>query len=429
LLFSLKRLFLYLITPSILIIFSLILLFKWPGLFLNPSGGKEFKALLIILPVLPYIIFAVLGVMGSRYNNLGLILSSAVLAVSYPVFSHGIPSISNSIPAAVAFLLPLNLTFFTLLVKRRIFTFASLIFTGLILFQVIIVLFLFGKGLSSGNYFSTLLRSFPALYEDINNISKSMGTFLTDQTILSISTPVIIAFAVSILYLSFRFFRNKDIIAVGYIGILISIFLGITLKQSAAPMLFFLTAGILLVITMLEASFSMAYIDELTALPGRRSLDETMLNLGKKYTIAMFDIDHFKKFNDKYGHDAGDQVLQLTASKLREIFGKKVFRYGGEEFTAVFPRKEVDDALPKLEKFRKVLARTPFVIRGPKRKTSSSSSRGKTKTSGDKSVKITVSIGAAQADKNFKNPDQVIKAADKALYKAKKSGRNCVKTA
>ena len=55
----------------------------------------------------------------------------------------------------------------------------------------------------------------------------------------------------------------------------------------------------------------MAYVDELTGLPGRRSLDQTLINLGKKYSIAMIDIDHFKKFNDTYGHDTGDQVLKI----------------------------------------------------------------------------------------------------------------------
>ncbi|MCF8068805.1 MAG: GGDEF domain-containing protein [Desulfobacterales bacterium] len=425
-LFSLKRLFLYLITPSLLILFSLLLLFKWPDIFSNPSGGKEFKALLIILPVLPYVIFVALGIMGSRYNNLGLILSSAVLAISYPAFTTTI-FLNTSIPAAIAFLLPLNLTFFTLLVKRRIFTLASLFFTLFLIFQITSVFVLLGKGLSSNTYLSSIVSGFHALQTDISTISGNLTAFFNNQAIWGTSTPVILSFVISILYLSYRFFKNKDIIAVGYIGILLSVFLGITVNQAAAPILFFLSAGILLLITMLEASFSMAYIDELTSLPGRRSLDETMLNLGKKYTIAMFDIDHFKKFNDTYGHDAGDQVLHLTASKLREIFGKKVFRYGGEEFTAVFPRKDVNEVLSKLEKFRKVLAATPFIIRGPKRKTGSSANRSQTKRSGDKNVKITVSIGAAQSDKTLKSPDQVIKAADKMLYKAKKSGRNCVK--
>jgi diguanylate cyclase (GGDEF)-like protein len=74
------------------------------------------------------------------------------------------------------------------------------------------------------------------------------------------------------------------------------------------------------------------YIDELTGLQGRRSLNETLYNLGRKYAIAMIDVDHFKKFNDTYGHKTGDQVLKMIAYKLERISGgAKTFRYGGEE--------------------------------------------------------------------------------------------------
>ena len=88
-----------------------------------------------------------------------------------------------------------------------------------------------------------------------------------------------------------------------------------------AYMIFFFTAGLILLITSIEASFSMAYMDELTGLPGRRSLNETMLNLGRKYVIAMIDIDHFKKFNDTYGHKTGDQVLKMIATRLGKMGG------------------------------------------------------------------------------------------------------------
>lgn len=86
----------------------------------------------------------------------------------------------------------------------------------------------------------------------------------------------------------------------------------------------------------------MAYQDELTSLPGRRALKEYLLKLGSEYTIAMFDIDHFKKFNDTHGHDVGDQVLRMVASKLATVSGRgKSFRYGGEEFTLVFSEKSL----------------------------------------------------------------------------------------
>jgi GGDEF domain-containing protein len=93
-----------------------------------------------------------------------------------------------------------------------------------------------------------------------------------------------------------------------------------------------------LLVVVIDAYF-LAYRDELTALPSRRALNQLSLSLSRKYTLAMLDIDHFKKFNDTYGHDIGDQVLKLVASKLAKVKnGGKVFRYGGEEFTVVFSR-------------------------------------------------------------------------------------------
>jgi len=173
----------------------------------------------------------------------------------------------------------------------------------------------------------------------------------------------------------------------------------------------------------------MAYVDELTDLPSRRSLNQTLINLGKKYAIAMIDVDHFKKINDTYGHKAGDQVLRMIASRLREISGgAKAFRYGGEEFIAIFPGKGVAEAVPHLEKYRKAIESIPFVVRGKGRRKSTSKNRGKGKVSPRKRARVTVSIGVAAPDRNLTKPEKVLKAADKRLYKAKKAGRNRLKS-
>ncbi|MEW6981871.1 GGDEF domain-containing protein [Colwelliaceae bacterium 6471] len=171
-------------------------------------------------------------------------------------------------------------------------------------------------------------------------------------------------------------------------------------------------------------SYFLAYRDELTGLPSRRALNHLALSLGRKYTVAMLDIDHFKKFNDTYGHDIGDQVLKLVAAKLTEVkSGGKVFRYGGEEFTVVFPRKNIEQSLSALETLRQSIANYKMVIRHPQRKTKQERS-GK-KNNDMKTVSVTVSIGVAVkvAKTNF---EQVLKSADQALYRAKKSGRNNV---
>ena len=166
--------------------------------------------------------------------------------------------------------------------------------------------------------------------------------------------------------------------------------------------------------TMNQDYYFKAYLDELTNLPSRRSLNEEMMNLNNIYTIAMVDVDFFKKFNDKYGHDAGDDVLRLIARVMKEHNKGKAFRYGGEEFTIVFPGKKMEDAVPCLEELREKISKCKFLLRGEREKGI------------DRRLNVTVSIGVAESTTKSIGPEEVIKAADAALYQAKEQGRNCV---
>jgi diguanylate cyclase (GGDEF)-like protein len=155
-------------------------------------------------------------------------------------------------------------------------------------------------------------------------------------------------------------------------------------------------------------------------------MNELLLKIGRRYTIAMVDVDHFKKVNDRYGHDVGDQVLRMVATCLRRISGGgRAFRYGGEEFVVVFPSKDLERALPHLEELRETIGRAGFVVRGRKRLKSKSEQTHRASV-GKASFQVTVSIGAAARDEKNTTPQQLIKAADQALYKAKKAGRNQV---
>jgi len=180
----------------------------------------------------------------------------------------------------------------------------------------------------------------------------------------------------------------------------------------------------LLLLSLMEDSYRLAFIDQLTELPGRRALDEMLRNLGDTYALAMVDIDHFKKFNDRWGHATGDQALRMVARKLACVRGSgRAFRYGGEEFTIVFPGVKPEDARPHLEEIRQAVAEEPFGIRSPGRPTKKGASRP---SSSGKKVHITVSIGLSGPTKSRTESRDVLKAADKALYRAKKSGRNRV---
>jgi len=181
-----------------------------------------------------------------------------------------------------------------------------------------------------------------------------------------------------------------------------------------------------LFVIIIDAYF-LAYRDDLTSLPSRRALNQLALSLGRKYSVAMLDIDHFKKFNDTYGHDIGDQVLKLVAAKIGGVRGGgKAFRYGGEEFTIVFAGKTLEQALPELEAVRLAIQDYKIVIRQPQRKTKQErNNKPNRKNSDFKTVNVTISIGVAIRN-NKQNFEQVLKCSDQALYKAKKNGRNNV---
>ncbi|NIR45317.1 MAG: GGDEF domain-containing protein [Gemmatimonadetes bacterium] len=207
---------------------------------------------------------------------------------------------------------------------------------------------------------------------------------------------------------------------------LIATFLALeAIPGSTVSSLYFASAGLILGLSVVETSYSMAYRDELTNLPSRRALPELLMSLGSTYSIAMVDIDHFKKFNDKHGHDVGDQVLRMVAGRLKRVTGGgKAFRYGGEEFTIVFPGKSRDEALPHLEALRQDIADGAFTVRrGDRRK--GAKGRGRKKPRGKK-LSVKVSIGVAERNGRNTTPEQVLKAADKALYRAKQAGRNRV---
>ena len=184
--------------------------------------------------------------------------------------------------------------------------------------------------------------------------------------------------------------------------------------------IFFASGELAILVALIETSYSMAYLDELTQLPSRRALNEALMKLPETYTIAMLDVDHFKKFNDSYGHESGDQALRLVASRLARIAGGgKAYRYGGEEFSVVFPGQSSDEVFIYLDRMRKIIEQSKFTVRGKER-------RGKRRVRGSKKqTNVTVSIGVASTSADQFTANEVLRIADQALYKAKAKGRNC----
>jgi diguanylate cyclase (GGDEF)-like protein len=146
-------------------------------------------------------------------------------------------------------------------------------------------------------------------------------------------------------------------------------------------------------------------------LPGRRAFTNAIGQLGGTYAIAMCDVDHFKRFNDTYGHDAGDQLLKAVAAELSQVGGGgRAFRYGGEEFLVVFRGRTAKEAAPYAESLRKAIAGTRLDARAADRP----------------SIGISVSIGIGEKSKRHSTPELVLEPR-RGLYRAMEAGRNCVK--
>lgn len=188
-------------------------------------------------------------------------------------------------------------------------------------------------------------------------------------------------------------------------------------------------------LSLVAHSFRLAYIDELTEIPGRRALVEALDDPGSVFTLAMLDVDHFKKFNDTHGHDVGDQVLRMVAARIATVGqGGSAYRYGGEEFTLLFPGKSTDQVQDELERIRQLVESSPLYLRSENRpkdkpkQTAAKGGRAAKKPKKPPSVGVTVSIGVATR-RTGEAWDRVMKRADQALYKAKEGGRNQVSEA
>lgn len=158
--------------------------------------------------------------------------------------------------------------------------------------------------------------------------------------------------------------------------------------------------------------------DRLTDLANRGFFDDSLVQLGaiarrshEPVGVAMIDVDHFKRFNDTYGHLAGDEALKRVASTLADSFRSTdlIARYGGEEFAGLFPGMHMDDALRRLDGMRRRIEELTLPV-GP----------------GGEVARVTVSMGLAVWPDDGADLDDTLAIADQRLYQAKQEGRNRV---
>lgn len=177
--------------------------------------------------------------------------------------------------------------------------------------------------------------------------------------------------------------------------------------------------GVVIILTDVTKLHRQANYDKLTGLYNRRYFDELIMkefqrcqrNPNQPFSLLMMDVDHFKRFNDTYGHQVGDQVLASFGQVLSKVVRRTdmPIRYGGEEMAVILPNTPADQAAIAAEKIRTAIETLQLYD-----------------LEGKAIQKITASIGVAEFDPADTKPDEILRRADDALYKSKDAGRNCI---
>ena len=375
----------------------------------------------LLAPLAPFYPYAVMGagvLLGWRFHRSRLLFALLVLALAdrtllHFATGHGLAR-DRVVFQAIAVLLPLNFAALALTAERGFLTPPGLVRLALILGQVALV--------------SILDRATPGLTAALLH-SRLLPTWMFAWTPLA--DPALLAFFVAAGLLAAGQLLAPTQTGRSFAWALLPAFIGLSVVRpgnAAASTFYLATSALILIVVVVEASYHMAYQDSLTGLPARRALNEALLRLGGQYSVAMIDVDHFKRINDRHGHDVGDQVLRMIAAKLAQVpGGGKAYRYGGEEFAVIFAGRGGEECVPDLDKLRTIVEDTRFILRARFR-----SKKKKEKVLTDRGpgerVPVTISIGVAERNERHAKWDQVIKAADRALYRAKEGGRNQVRT-
>lgn len=383
---------------------------------LVPSSWQSFTGLLVWVFSLAG---ALLALSYARTRNLFAIL--LVFGTYWlTLYQVQIPALTKQ-PAPLAIDPPLSYLLISLLLPI-LFTINSLWAERFHLLQDLLLRFLVLAGTSL--IFYAIALSFPLQLNEVLSTTYFPAIY---TSFLGLAQVPQLAFFIFLITLFVQLVRNPQPYFAAQLMALISMMLMLQwFHQVQAPKLITLTASIMLSLAVLQEAFQMAFRDDLTGLPGRRALNERLQRLGRNYSLGMSDVDHFKKFNDTYGHDVGDQVLKIVATQLSKVGGGgRAYRYGGEEFTIVFPSKTAEQAKPYLEKLRIAIENYKIKIRNDsERPADTKAAKAKRKNGHAKEVSVTISMGIAERTSELPTPEDVIKAADQALYKAKGAGRN-----
>lgn len=343
------------------------------------------------------------------YPLLALLLAYAALAAFVP----GIPDKGprgQVVYAALACLVPLNVAAYAFVEERGLLSLPGLARLAILGLQAAAVAAAAGSGVWREIAALLHYRVFPAELDKWTHLPQ----------------PALYATVLAFLVLLGRLAFKRTPLDAGALGAVVASAVAFHMVgRGVAPALFLSVAALAFLVALGQEAYRMAFLDELTGLAARRALFGLLKTQGNRYVVAMLDVDHFKKFNDTHGHDVGDQVLRMVAGCMDRVTGGgKPFRYGGEEFTVVFPGKSLKEAKIHLESLRESIASQEFRLRSkerPDEKPDHPEGGPKARTVG-----VTISIGMAEKKPEHADFEETLKAADEALYRAKEGGRNRV---
>lgn len=407
--------------------------FALPALLMGIAGGLGAyagtlpAAVTSAMPYLPMVALALgvlLAIAFQRGRVLFALLTLGIAWLACRGYLHrGITGhAARAVFVSLCLLLPLNFAAMAFIRERGIFNQHGVLRAAVLAVECAMVAWLFTPGGRETVY---------ALYEPL--IPGFAASLRMPQIAMLVTAACVIAGIIA-------WWRTRAAIDLAFPGAIVAWAFAAQHAPTSVWHLAFIGAGAtILAASVLQDVYHMAFRDELTGVPARRALNEHLARLGRRYVIAVLDIDHFKKFNDTHGHDVGDQVLKMVASRIERVRGGgHAYRFGGEEFVVVFPGATVAQVLPHLEALRldvaqhgltlrsaerpvKAPARTAAHARKPRRSRNTRSSQ-----STGKRLSVTISIGVAERGDKLSTPASVLTAADKALYRAKHAGRNRV---
>lgn len=358
------------------------------------------------------VIVLVFGLFFGWYlSSSRLILSLIVLVVadrSLILSSPAVPESPGYVTfSAAALLVPLNLMAFSIIKEEAMATWRGVLRLAPVLIQPFLVWWLFQPEQAGIAH---------SLQQPLVPIMRGSWTVIPQLALL--------AYAGAVLLIGTRFILRNDPLDSGTFWAVIASFVAFQgFHHGWSPTGFFATAGLILFVTLMQASHQQIYRDDLTGVPGKLAYDEAVAGLGKKYVLAVVGIDQLKQYGNQHGKPVSEQVLCLVAAKIVAAAGAgKVYRLAGEEFTVLFPRKTATETLVDLGAIRKAVEATTLYLRGRDLVREGVGTKSK-----DQALTVTVSIGLTEAGGAKSSLDLVTKSAYRALYEAKGEGGNRVK--